>query len=87
MSEEKLSVEFSYDFDKGNYIRNVYYVTETDAAILVVKDNIGSYEMWIPKSLIKFGWKADKQYPQNIYIKWAPPDFHWKRMKDSTYLE
>lgn len=79
MSDDKIPVEFSHDFSKGNFVKNVYYETETDRAILVFKDNTGSYQLWIPKSIIKISWNKDRQKPQNIYIKWGSPDFNWRK--------
>ena len=79
MPDEKIPVEFSYNFSKGNFIKSVYYETETDRAILVFKDNLGTYQLWIPKSIIKYDWNRDKQKPQNIYVKWVPPDFNWQK--------
>ena len=60
MSDGKIPVEFSYDFSIGNFIKNAYYETETNRATLVFKDNIGTYQLWIPKSIIKYGWNKDR---------------------------
>ncbi len=61
-------VKISYDIAKGNFIKDLFYVTETEKAI---KFKTKSEDKFcdIPKTYIQNGWKKDMKNPQNIYLK------------------
>lgn len=88
MSEENQKdgekVEYSYSLKEGNYIEKIYYEFETDKAVKFGR-NLDEKVLWIPKSIIKGGWKKDKKLPQNIRIKYPIP-LLWKEYTN-TYLE
>lgn len=77
-------VEYSYNLKDGNYIEKIYYEFETDKAVKFGR-NEDDKILWIPKSLIKGGWKKDKKLPQNIRLKY-PAKLYWKEPKN-IYLE
>lgn len=68
MSDEL--VKYSLNKDLENYIEHIYYEFETDKAVKFGR-NIDEKVLWIPKRLIKGGWKKDKQMPQNVKVKFA----------------
>ncbi len=77
-------VEYSFSLKNGNYIEKIYYEFETNKAILFGR-NIDEKALWVPKSIIRGGWKKDKQIPQNVRIKYPIP-LYWKERANS-YLE
>ncbi|MFW9970466.1 MAG: hypothetical protein ACFFDF_09715 [Candidatus Odinarchaeota archaeon] len=77
-------VKYSFSFKNGNYIANIYYEFETNKAVLFGR-NTDEKALWVPKSIIKGGWKKDKRMPQNIKIKYPIP-LEWKESINS-YLE
>lgn len=63
-------VEFSYNVsDNTNYIKRVYYETETNKAVKFTNQTSEKY-FWLPKTMIKGGWKKDLKMPQDIKIKY-----------------
>jgi len=82
--DEGESVEYSYNLKDGNYIGNIYYEFETNKAVLFER-NLDEKGLWIPKSIIKGGWKKDKKIPQNVRINYPIP-LYWKD-HTNTYLE
>jgi len=77
-------VEYSYSLKEGNYIKKIYYDFETEKAVKFGR-NEDDKSLWIPKSIIKGGWKKDKKMPQNIRIKYPIP-LKW-REPANIYLE
>ena len=61
----------------GNYLKNVYYDQHTATQVLIYKDKNHQLYKWFPRSLIKGAWAKDKENPQNIHVKWIPPDYYW----------
>ena len=74
-------VEYSFDLNIGNYIEKIYYEYETNNAVLFGR-NIDERALWVPKSIIKGGWKKDKKMPQKIIIKYSIP-LYWKERKNA----
>ncbi|MFW9878581.1 MAG: hypothetical protein ACFFG0_36330 [Candidatus Thorarchaeota archaeon] len=68
-------VEYVYSVKDGNYIEKIFHEFETDKAVKFGR-NIDDKIIWIPKSLIKGGWKKDKKLPQNIKVKF-PAQLYW----------
>ncbi len=62
------NVELSFLEGKGNYVKDLLYIEETDKSIKFCrkKDN---KSVWIPKSLIKEEWKKEVDVLQNVFIK------------------
>lgn len=77
-------VEYSYSLKDGNYIANIYYEFETNKAVLFGR-NLDEKALQVPKSIIKGGWKKDKEMPQNVKIKYPIP-LYWREHANS-YLE
>lgn len=80
INKDELKREFveaeGYDLT-GNYLKNVYYDQHTDTHVLIYKDKNRQLYKWFPRSLIKGAWIKDKENPQNIHVKWIPPDYYW----------
>ena len=74
-------VEYSFDLNIGDYIEKIYYEYETNNAVLFGR-NIDERALWVPKSIIKGGWKKDKKMPQKIIIKYSIP-LYWKERKNA----
>ena len=74
-------VEYSFDLNIGDYIEKIYYEYETNNAVLFGR-NIDERALWVPKSIIKGGWKKDKKMPQKIIIKYSIP-LYWKERKNT----
>lgn len=67
---KRVLVECSYNaLDNSNYIERVYYETETERAVKFTNQTSENY-FWIPKSMIKQGWKKDTKLPQDIKINY-----------------
>jgi len=63
-------VECSYSAsDNLNYIKRIYYETETERAVKFTNQTSDKY-FWIPKTMIKHGWKKDPQLPQDLKINY-----------------
>ena len=77
MPDDKEIIKLSYDIDKGNYMKDVYFEKETDTHILVYKDSKQIRSKWISKNLLR-QWNKKREIPQNIYLKWCPPNFAWE---------
>ncbi len=77
-------VEFSYSLKEGNYIKKIFYEFETERAVRFGRNHDEKF-LWIPKSIIKGGWKKDKKVPQNIRIKYPIP-LYWKEHTE-IYLD
>ena len=71
-------------YKDGNYINKIFYEFETEKAVKFGR-NIDEKILWIPKSLIKGGWKKDKKRAQNVKVKY-PARLYWKESK-KIYLE
>lgn len=65
-------VEYSFDLNIGNYIEKIYYEFETNNAVLFGR-NIDEKALWLPKSILRGGWKKDKKMLQKIIIKYPIP--------------
>jgi len=78
VEENREFVEYSPSVD-GNFIRNIYYEFETDKAVRFGRQEDEKF-FWIPKSNIKGGWKKDKQYAQDIGVKFNMK-LHWEESK------
>lgn len=74
-------VEYSFDFNIGNYIEKIYYEFETNNAVLFGR-NIDEKALWVPKSILRGGWKKDKKMSQKIIIKYPIP-LYWKERKNT----
>ena len=74
-------VEYSFDLNIGNYIEKIYYEFETNNAVLFGR-NIDEKALWVPKSILRGGWKKDKMMPQKIIIKYPIP-LYWKECKNT----
>ena len=63
-------VEFSYNAsDNENYIKDVYYESETAKAVQFTNQTSEKF-FWMPKTMIQQGWKKDLKMPQNIKINY-----------------
>lgn len=63
-------VEFSYNATYNeNYIKDVYYEAETAKAVQFTNQTSEKF-FWMPKTMIKQGWKKDLKMPQNIKINY-----------------
>ncbi|MFX1296102.1 MAG: hypothetical protein ACFFD2_14790 [Promethearchaeota archaeon] len=72
-------IDYSYTLKEGNYVKKIYYEFETEKAVKFGR-NEDEKMLWIPKSVIKGGWKKDKKFPQNIRIK-NPIPLSWEENK------
>ena len=63
-------VGFSYNAsDNTNSIKDVYYEIETNRAVKFTNQTSEKY-FWIPKTMIKQGWKKDPKMSQDIKINY-----------------
>jgi len=63
-------VGFSYNAsDNTNSIKDVYYETETHRAVKFTNQTSEKY-FWMPKTMIKQGWKKDPKMSQDIKINY-----------------
>ena len=82
MNKDELKRELvqanGYDL-KGDYLKNVYYDQQNDTYVLIYKDKNRQLHKWFPRSLTIGGWDKDKENPQNIHVKWIPPNnYYWE---------
>ena len=73
MSENpgKELVEISYSVsDNTNYIKHVYFESESPKAVKFTNQTSERY-FWIPKSMIKHGWKNNPKLPQDLKINYS----------------
>ncbi|MBY9005249.1 MAG: hypothetical protein KGD63_00655 [Candidatus Lokiarchaeota archaeon] len=71
MNEENSNgeiAELSFLAGKGNYVKEVIYIYESDDAVKLGRKK-DSKILWIPKSIIRGGWKKEVDVIQNIFIK------------------
>ena len=66
-SNEEIA-ELSFFAGKGNYVKEVIYIYESGDAVKFGRKK-DSKILWIPKSLIKYGWEKEAGAIQNIFIK------------------
>ena len=60
--------ELSFLAGKGNYIKEIFYIEESDKTVKFGREK-DNKSLWIPKSLIKGGWKKEVGVIHNIFIK------------------
>ena len=64
-------VEISFNVsDNTNYIKRVYFESESPKAVKFTNQTSEKY-FWIPKSMIKHGWKKDTKLPQDLKIRFS----------------
>ena len=78
MPDDKEKIELSTDFHKGNYIKDAIFEKESNTHILVYKNSEKIYSKWISKNLLRH-WSKETKEPQDIYLKWIPPNYSWER--------
>ena len=78
MPNDKEIIKLSYDVDKGNYMKDVYFEKDTDTHVLFYKDTEQILSKWIKKTLLRH-WNKKREIPQNVYLTWVPPNFAWDR--------
>lgn len=60
-----------------NYIKDIYYERETNGGAIMFGRQKDDKILFVPKTVIKGGWKKDKVYPQTIKIRF-PIELFWK---------
>jgi hypothetical protein len=56
--------------ENANYITHVYFEAESPRAVKFTNQTSDKF-FWIPKSMIKHGWKKDHKLPQDIKLNYS----------------
>ena len=74
-------VKTKFDLNRGNYIPEVFFECEKGGSV-IFKHKEGKKIVYIPKSVIKKGFKRDKQKLQDVVLAdYCHKPFYWKYIK------